>query len=357
MKGSVEIYRCEGDKKTLVLKEDNLIVDGAGKTIVDALTVSPSLASIPSASSILDASNYTVKAITFGAASGSYTRDLHSTQYSQVVSALNNTTFVVLQTSTVPGYYPKTDVLPKAPSPIDNKLEPTCSPSGSWGPVTSISLPYTTSGGYLIEDFGHHLNVVGTSAIYNDFGVSAPIAVVIGSYCPKKGATDLSAYIISSISQISPTSQVSASVTSLVVTSTTNTYNGNDKIDRHGFIPLTNQVYTATPTFSPANGLVLSAILNPGVYYNGEIAYGTKIGSVDAQFLNLYGGVFHMGLWTLDLNRTLSAGNNPPYSFNNLNNPMKYRLFCKKSFTSNLVARTDLSTNQDLEIIWRIKFL
>ena len=72
-----------------------------------------------------------------------------------------------------------------------------------------------------------------------------------------------------------------------------------------------------------------------------------------------------MGLWGIDNKETMLAGNTPPYSFDALNNPRKYKLFAKKSFTDNL-AKTDdiqmaspiggLINQQDLTIIWRIDF-
>ena len=68
MRGEVEIWR--GDE--LLSRESNLLVDGAGATIADIMTISPSLSGVNSpvpalthatASAILDASNYRVQAI------------------------------------------------------------------------------------------------------------------------------------------------------------------------------------------------------------------------------------------------------------------------------------------------------
>ena len=64
MRGEVEIYI--GSKR--IYHEDNMIVDGASKTLADIMTVSPSLSGIEdhATSSILDSSNYTIQAISFG---------------------------------------------------------------------------------------------------------------------------------------------------------------------------------------------------------------------------------------------------------------------------------------------------
>ena len=74
MRGEVQIW--EGDK--LIHKESNLLVNGAGEAIVDMLTVSPSLSGLPSASSLLDTSNYTIQAISFGKDASAYHENAHA---------------------------------------------------------------------------------------------------------------------------------------------------------------------------------------------------------------------------------------------------------------------------------------
>jgi hypothetical protein len=56
MRGEVEIWRND----ELLLKEPNMLVDGAGELLADIMTVSPSLSGVEdhATSSILDASNY-----------------------------------------------------------------------------------------------------------------------------------------------------------------------------------------------------------------------------------------------------------------------------------------------------------
>lgn len=64
MRGEIEIYR--GDE--LLYHDNNMIVEGAAKTLADIMTLSPSLSGIEDhgTSSILDTSNYTIQAISFG---------------------------------------------------------------------------------------------------------------------------------------------------------------------------------------------------------------------------------------------------------------------------------------------------
>lgn len=363
MKGIVEIYSIneETNESVLLHRESNLIVDNAGKTLVDLLTISPSLSAIPTASALLDTSNYTIQAITFGAPSGAYTRNIHSTEYPEIVSAMTYTSAIVLQlNSTSVGYYPPTDIAPpKYPNPIDQKLENYASPSGTWSGI-NLSLPFTTSAGLTIEDLGHHLNIGGIPSLATTVNPRAGVAYVFGSYAVSEVAGTVSAFTISSVNQINTTVSppvVSAWVKDVLVGGNTN-YNARQLIDYNGFITnISTSANNPTPNFTSVagSGLQLSAL---GTYAStGELVYGTRLAATDVAMLNINGGIYNMGLWTLDLQKSIQAGNSPPYSFSPLNNPRKYRLFCKKTFTKNLCESTDFQAPRALQIVWRIKFL
>ena len=96
---------------------------------------------------------------------------------------------------------------------------------------------------------------------------------------------------------------------------------------------------------------------------SGTVEYSMLLGSGDVGYSNLYGGIYNMGLWTIDMRETLRAGNTPPYSFGPLDNPRKYRLFATKHLTKNLGYIRDRggfagSLNySDLTIKWRLHFL
>jgi hypothetical protein len=358
MKGSIEIYSIIGDSLELIAKEDNLIVDGAGKTVVDVLTTFDSCSSIPSASSLLDTSNYTIQAITFGAASGSYHKNLHSTQYPLLVSGLSNTRYTVIQPDQAITYFSGSIDQPKAPSPFDTKLELFASPSGTWNNI-NVSLPYTTSAGVVIEDLGHHLNIAAIPSLYDQFGVSAPIAVLLGSYAPSD--TTNSAVLISSINQLDPNTGIPSSFaasTPLGATATYNgrVFNGSPVIDKDGFIKMISSSANHNINFTSTDGSGLQLSASADWSSTGELVFGTRIPQKDCLVLDFYGGITTMGLWTIDVNKSISSGNTPPYSFAQLNNPRKHRLFCKKVFTKNLVFGTSL-THVRLQIVWRIKFL
>ena len=80
--------------------------------------------------------------------------------------------------------------------------------------------------------------------------------------------------------------------------------------------------------------------------------------------VNLYGGIYHLGLWTIDMNKSLRNGNTPPFAFSVLNNPRKYKLFARKGLSKNLCfindnpgGATGFTNHTDLTIKWRLHFI
>ena len=119
-----------------------------------------------------------------------------------------------------------------------------------------------------------------------------------------------------------------------------------------------------TPTIAEQNGTGgLHVSGGVDATNSGTVEYSMLLGSGDVGYSNLYGGIYNMGLWTIDMDKTLKAGNTPPYSFGPLNNPRKYKLFSTKHLTKNLGFIEDSGTNAgslnytDLTIKWRLHFL
>ena len=78
LKGKVEVYKGSDIRDENLLYEDNnLIVDGAGEIVVNMLTTTPSLSAIPDSRYILDTSNYTIQAISFGKDREGYKHHAH----------------------------------------------------------------------------------------------------------------------------------------------------------------------------------------------------------------------------------------------------------------------------------------
>jgi len=153
-----------------------------------------------------------------------------------------------------------------------------------------------------------------------------------------------------------------ASCTSLSI------FNEASSMDVSGFV---NMVMSGSPHVLPytyemsstASGLCVSGGL---AGHSGVVEYSVLIGSGDVGYSNFYGGIYNMGLWTIDMDKTLKGGNSPPYSFGPLNNPRKYRLFATKHLTKNLGYINDYDGEgvdagswnyKDLTIKWRLHFL
>ena len=182
MRGIVEIIRVIGDEQEVLESSPNMIVDKAGELIVDAFTVSPSLSGIASASAILDASNYTIRAISFGKDASGYLNHAHEpgpraieatssadkvlrvvsheastalygvSSYHSSPSATSATTkfneISSLGVSAGTPYY----LLPEAPNPMHARLE---TKSTAIAPDKGLS-------GY---NLGHNLNMLNLSAV------------------------------------------------------------------------------------------------------------------------------------------------------------------------------------------------
>lgn len=318
MRGIVEIYL---DDK-LISQESNTIMDGASKTICDILTISPSLSGISSASAVLDVSNYTVQAISFGKDQLTFSANAHA---SGGVEAYGKSTsgqvWGVVSSTSVSSFTP-TVGLPRFPNPIENYLDIT-------SPISAI----LTSGNIpnLIPYYQYISEVSGLA-----------FSAVLGM-----GAFPFSSGMLVQLrAGDSPGTFVASTVLS-------STFNAISSMDYRGFV-------NRTSTTNPVSGLVGSS--TTAFSSTGEIIYNITIGSGDLGFANLYGGIYTMGLWSIDVKETLKT-TSPPFTFNPVTNPRKYNLFAKKSFLENLAKISDngttagLTNYKNMNIIWRLFFV
>jgi hypothetical protein len=120
----------------------------------------------------------------------------------------------------------------------------------------------------------------------------------------------------------------------------------------------------------PGSGLIVSADVN--FSSTGEVSCITTIASADLGLANMFGGLFKLGLWTIDLPKTLAdtddLGNSKiapsfPLTFNAGYNKLVYKLFAEKSLTKNMAAVNDDGSNagwlkySDLTLVWRLNFI
>lgn len=367
MKGIVEIY-SDGE---LIHTEDNILVDGASRLLANIMTVSPSLSGIQNSatSSILDASNYRVQAISFGKGDDGYKNNAHTWTSGKTIYFANLGVLTSLANPVVvygsPSSYVPYDAFVQAPTPLDTRLtaKSDVSAVNQFLGVLAFSsvimgnghnmnlLPPTYAGGALADPSLSTLFAGQTGAIF-------------GCYAESSAAGGSDFYIFSS--EQSFTGGFASSIASLSGTYS-GLFNSASSMDMYGHVNLVasswnDARYGGTNPFGPNpsySGLIVSAQNN--FSSTGEIQYIVTIGSGDVGMSNLYGGIYNMGLWYIDVKDTLQSGSTPPFPFRTVMNPRRYRLFSKKSFSKNLCSIKDNGTtpgslnHKDLRIVWRIK--
>jgi hypothetical protein len=388
MIGEVEIW--SGDK--LLLKEPNMIVDGAGELLADIMTISPSLSSVNhlGTSAILDASNYRIQAISFGTGKEAFTanarkfstaknnRYRNDFKYDLAyygagnILAISGIVPIVFAVSSLPdpdtlfpiepaslSYSPEVG-LPVEPNPILTQLEPNVTLSSLVGGISIESI--FPSNGQLTNFIPSAIAFYATQNTQLSSQLSAITAAsILGSFAPGSSTLPVGSnyhvlyYNIRSESIGTLTAAFQQLAQKVPVVG--GFFNQVSSMDVSGFV---NMIMSSVPAgsyqmSSTASGLCLSADSN--FSSNGVIEYSVSIASGDLVFANAYGGIYHLGLWTIDMEKSLQNGNTPPYSFNVLNNPRKYKLFCRKGLSKNLCYTTDEKFRNDLLIKWRLHFL
>jgi len=293
----------------------NLVMDG--EVIVDILTTSPSLSSIPSASAILDTSNYTIQAATFGKAASQYTKHAHSSDVSALViadgmvrvyvpSSQESVNVSSYQTSAAP-----TPGLPEFASPMNTRLE-----------------SEDTSTDFSDVNIGHHLNMILTSGT-NGLGASAAL---VGCF-PTSAAGGTPAAIVSSL--VGGATVVASGVMRSPI-------NVAGVMDPSGFMNMVVSSITNTAGLGTMGQWMTGDLTFSSL---GPIKYILSLSGGDATMPLLFGGIYSIGLWCLDVKAMLNEGITPPFSFDAVNNNRKYRLFAKKVFTKDLLWGIDNSAN------------
>ena len=413
IKGKVEVYTDYGTKsQKLVCQDNNVVVDGAGEIIVDMLTTTPSLSGVESASAILDTSNYTIQAMTFGKDREGYKRHAHTDSwsgldYSWSTGASGGPTpgqllfsgamvFTSSNANPVGGvssYFPSGssyNIMPRAPIPTDSKLElnsetllntlvTQSNTYASQYPSTSATVIQDTVNTSGYNEIGHNTNVL-LDEIAAGFapkgGTHSTLGVglIQGAFPRGYQAGGTPAAIFSSVGQLSTGLAAGAqNLANLGDIGSSAVFYGNfndtyvESMDISGYLgKVFNEYGVAGSGFTKADypdvylsGLVVSA--NTNFSSTGEVIYQTVIGAGDLGFTNFYGGIYNIGLWALDVKESLKTGT-PPYPWTPRSNVRKYKLFSKKSFTKNLAYIQDNGDNagminyKDLTLIWRLYF-
>jgi hypothetical protein len=360
MRGVVEVWR--GDEK--ILEEPNMLVDGAGELLADIMTVSPSLSGVEdhATSSILDASNYMIQAMSFGTASEAFqksSRDLFQIKLDGIEGIVRDfqragslNTAVFRTQVGLPTYVPN-ELFVQSPNPSLKVLSENSDVSSSI-PISGEDIAISS----LYPGNGQHLNFM-PSAIRNAitdstvFSTSAEVfGNLMGSFpagISEKGTAGAGAAYFSSPGG-APTG-----LTAFVVGSFPNEASS---MDISGFLTTAmSSVPNAGLSMADlSSGLCLSAPAEETNKGFSLIEYSTELSKDDVWSLSFFGGIYHIGLWSVDMQQSLLNGNTPPFAFSVLNNPRKYRLFCRKGLSKDLTFINSINNYANLTIKWRIHF-
>ena len=203
------------------------------------------------------------------------------------------------------------NLLPTSPTPLDRRLE------------LNSTVPNYYSG---VPDVGHCLNSI------IDPNLSA-YANFIGCF-PASGGTK---YWLVSSADYSLTA-ASGTLSSL--------YNQLSVMDSSGFLKFAegyaathNTLYNNTPPAPYLYGAIRPALAS--LSFPNKVSIKWALPPGDAGGLLLFGGIYQLGLWYLDLKEMLKQGYSPPYDFKTLNNVRKHKLFAKKTFNKDLLYMKD----------------
>lgn len=361
MRGEVEIWR--GDE--LLVKESNMLVDGAGVLLADIMTANPSLSGIEdtATSSILDASNYTIQAISFGTSREGFLNDGHATDSFKEGFFLTMAEQVELGSYSVGaishnGNYDGSSLrpvvgLPEAPNPVMKTFEQSTNVSASVGGV-DVSSVFPGNGQLVNFTPSAVLSATMSGTPFSSITSAVAAASLMGGF---PDSTELD-FTFDPVRYHYENESVYFNVDAMG-----GNFNDASSMDLSGFV---NMVMSSVPDdvyqmSSTSSGLCVSAA--PDFAESGKVEFSTQLEAADLGWANIYGGIFHLGLWTIDLQKSLEAGNTPPFEFTQLDNPRKYRLFARKGLTKNLCHIEDNGIDAGeknrtpLEIKWRIYFL
>jgi hypothetical protein len=385
MRGEVEIW--DGDK--LLHKEPNMLVDGAGELLADIMTVSPSLSGVAdhATSSILDSSNYTIQAISFGTGSDAFRDNGYKS------STLKNSKSVVdyslyVNPATVervislvyPGAIENFDGssyrpvvgLPTYPDPVLKTLDVNTTVSsvvlGAPHPKNRWDINVSS----IVPGNGQLVNFI-PSAIYSSVFVETSLSAGVSGFV---ASNYLGAFAegssIKANTAVAVYKEGDISLPAVVFSGdgTGSFFNEVSSMDLSGFVNMVMSGSPGTTTgyamSSGASGLCVSGGHIPDNSPTfGIVEYSVMVSKNDMLTTTIYGGIYHLGLWTINMKESLLKGNTPPFGFSVLNNPRKYKLFARKGFSKNLGYINDgggatdagIKNYKDLTIKWRLHFL
>ena len=373
MRGKVEVYAIAADgSQSLVAEGSNLVLNGAGESVVDMLTTPSSVLGI--APRVMDTSNFRMAAISFGPAAESFqengyffpkdaiwykTDDLCNGVSASVSSLINqigtDKIMRVMWTSSLTSQasaYTPPYRLPSYPDVIDRKLE-------------DADTAYSIVSGDGTQSYGHFENRI-------QFKPLEPSSYFQGAYPPSP--TDLSAVLVSSYEGDFTSISTNMIVSAL---SPQGGFNFRQYMDYRGFCHLRYDTHPNDAlTVGRTSVSAAEAYATPeAMVVDPRVTYSADIYRYDIWAMNNYGGLHQIGLWNMDCKKALENNEAPfledgaviatePQFINTTTGVTKqeFKLFAKKTFTENLTARDDngatdaFSNYGDLLLRWTLDF-
>ena len=396
MKGKVEVFCVLSDgTEELLYEQANLVVDGAGESIVDMLTTPSSL--LPVMPRLYDSSNWGIKGLSFGSAGRNFGLDperpstcctFEDFGIDGAVCAVpaNYVTSTLLEDPTFwtnadrsdpdnrivralwlpnniensdPSSYDPPYYMPSYPDPMDKRLE-------------DASTAYSIVSGDGTQSYGHFENRI-------EFNRSDASAYTVGAYCIGDNPTVNDNFWVALVSSLDGDFVADRSLhiaASADLVGAANGYNGKSTVDYRGFVRV-EPIAGAEDYYASWNSTTNNAQWAGRVWVSGvgtqtdpvdfvldpRIMVTTKLNGDDLNMFNMYGGLHHVGLWSFDMKKCL-ANSNPPWGWDldptTGDNDREYRLFAKKTFTNNLCrirdngATAGLSAYTALLIRWTV---
>ena len=403
LRGEVEVFKilADGSSKS-VIKESNMVVDGASEVIVDMLTTPYSIKNV-AGSETLNPSNFTVQAVTLGKASQLYGGQpetsaadtdvigMHCVYNNQQLSTLYTTLtgdaggddFFAARNLTGASAFSPSFKLPKEPFPRDVSLEKSSKTqielyyelsgiplSGGLPETSGAALPFGVSDGWdhankLIPSRGHNLN-----ALWGRKNKSME-SLFQGCYAPSDG---IDIYIWdTSVTRSSVVNHggtgahgvVNYLLSSFVASAGAQTevsgrYNTLGSMDENGYLvayPIQHHPASGDPTAGvivsagTTNSLTNLAYTTGGLLDGSAafiaspaVVYNFSISATDLLALAAYKGVTNIGLWAFNQKETYK-NESPPIEWHTPTNNRKYKLFAKKVFSEDLTTIKDAGTD------------
>ena len=344
-----------------------MFTQGFGEVITDMLTMDPAFAGLPAASAILDTSNYTFQAVTYGKDAEGFNYHGHSvstTQYidddsSNDASGYNDGFLVVInysESSAVSSYdvsatYRQFSGLEDWRVPGGAYMDKPYNPIPQYPALTDLRLESKStkttnassfSSAPLLPDTGHYANPAvdeNLSSIWN----------VVGGFPPSGNTVKYILFSANSSGVNGPFSEPPSAIASYTLSGV---YNENGVVDKNGFVTIspepTNSLLSSVAVPLQGGGLEKGPCIFssqppglPNTINKAEVYLAVVPQLGDAAALALFGGVKHLGVWCLDLKSMLASGLTPPYAWNHLNNIRKYKLVAKVTFWDNLMMHFD----------------